>query len=40
MSNRIYNTRTRSGFLSGGQATLDKAGDGKITGQDSAISKR
>ena len=29
MSNRRYNTQTRKGFLSGGQAKLDKDGDGK-----------
>jgi hypothetical protein len=40
MSNRIYNTQTRWKFLSGGQAQLDKDGDGKITGQDLAMFKR
>ena len=34
MSNRRYNTQTRKGFLSGGQAKLDVDGDGKITGKD------
>jgi hypothetical protein len=34
MSNRRYNTQTRKGFLSGGQAKLDADGDGKITGKD------
>jgi long-subunit acyl-CoA synthetase (AMP-forming) len=37
MSNRIYNTQTRKKFLSGGQAKLDKDGDGKITGKDFAM---
>jgi hypothetical protein len=37
MSNRIYNTQTRKKFLSGGQAKLDKDGDGKITGEDFAM---
>jgi len=37
MSNRRYNTQTRKGFLSGGQAKLDKDGDGKITGKDFAM---
>ena len=37
MSNRRYNTQTRKGFLSGGQAKLDKDGDGKITGIDFAM---
>ena len=34
MSNRRYNTQTRKGFLSGGQAKLDVNKDGKITGED------
>ena len=37
MSNRRYNTQTRKNFLSGGQAKLDKDGDGKITGKDFAM---
>jgi hypothetical protein len=37
MSNRRYNTQTRKKFLSGGQAKLDKDGDGKITGEDFAM---
>ena len=37
MSNRIYNAQTRKKFLSGGQAKLDKDGDGKITGKDFAM---
>jgi len=37
MSNRRYNTQTRKGFLSGGQAKLDADGDGKITGKDFAM---
>jgi hypothetical protein len=39
MSNRRYNTQTRKGFLSGGQAKLDADGDGKITGKDFAMLK-
>jgi hypothetical protein len=37
MSNRRYNTQTRKNFLSGGQAKLDKDGDGKITSKDFAM---
>ena len=37
MSNRRYNTQTRKNFLKGGQAKLDKDGDGKITGKDFAM---
>ena len=37
MSNRRYNTQTRMKFLKGGQAKLDKDGDGKITGKDFAM---
>ena len=37
MSNRRSNKQTRKNFLSGGQAKLDKDGDGKITGKDFAM---